>query len=162
MRSMLIVPGTGRRASIGLGLGLALLIGVALGIVLTPASEAAMQAPERTFASEAGLMFNPIRPDRTTDFEMVMGRLKEALQKSEDPVRRQQLAGWKVFKTAEPVQGNILYIFVMDPAVRDANYAISVILNEAFPTEVQELYETFSGAYAGGQSIMNLERVPAF
>ena len=113
-----------------------------------------MQTPERLFSSDAGLIFNPVRPDRTADFEEVLGKLREALQQSENAVRRQQLTGWKVFKSTMPVQGNIMYLFLMDPAVRDANYAISVILNEAFPTEVQELYEKFSGAYSGGQSIM--------
>ena len=109
------------------------------------------------------MLFNPIRPDRTADFEGVLAKLKEALQNSDNPVRRQQLAGWKVFKSTEPVQGNIMYLFLMDPTVPDANYAISMILNEAFPTEVQELYEAvFSGAYNGGQSIMNLEPVAGF
>ena len=79
-----------------------------------------------------------------------------------NPVRRQQLAGWKVFKSTEPVQGNIMYLFLMNPTVPDANYAISMILNEAFPAEVQGLYEAFSGAYNGGQSIMNLEPVAGF
>ena len=68
-------------------------------------------------------------------------KLREALQNSDDPVRRRQLAGWKVFKGVEPVQGNILYLFLINPSVPDANYAISIILNEAFPAEVQGLYE---------------------
>ena len=50
----------------------------------------------------------------------------------------------------------------LPPTVPDANYAISMILNEAFPAEVQGLYDAFSGAYNGGQSIMNLEPVAGF
>ena len=158
MRSILNLPA--RRAWIGIAV--VFVAGVVVGTALTLPSEAAVQAPERTFSSPAGLLFNPIRPDRAADFEEVLAKLKQALQNSDNPVRRQQLAGWKVLKSTEPVQGNIMYLFLMDPTVPNANYAISMILNEAFPAEVQALYEKFSGAYSGGQSIMNLEPVPGF
>ncbi len=158
MRSILNLPA--RRAWIGIAV--VFVAGVVVGTALTLPSEAAVQAPERTFTSPAGLLFNPIRPDKTADFEAVLAKLKEALQNSDNPVRRQQLASWTVLKSTEPVQGNIMYLFLMNPTVPDANYAISMILNEAFPTEVQALYEKFSGAYNGGQSIMNLEPVTAF
>ena len=46
----------------------------------------------------APLLLNFIKPDKTADFEMVMGKVKEALAKSEKPERKQQAAGWKVFK----------------------------------------------------------------
>ena len=45
-----------------------------------------------------------------------MGKLKEALQKSEKPERKQQAASWKVFKSPDPAAGgNVLYVFVIDP-----------------------------------------------
>lgn len=121
-------------------------------------------APGRTFASDAGMIFNMIKPDKTADFEMVMGKLKEALQKSEDPTRKQQGASWKVFKSLEPApnSGNVLYIFIMDPVVKGADYSVSKVLSEVFPTEVQALYKTFSEAYAGGQNIVNLQLVTNF
>ena len=158
MRSILNLPA--RRAWIGIAV--VFVAGVVVGTALTLPSEAAVQAPERTFSSPAALQFNPIRLDRTAEFEGVLAKVKEALQNSDNPQRRQQLAGWKVFKSTEELQGNIMYLFLMDPTVPDANYAISMILNEAFPAEVQELYETFSGAYVGGQSIMNLEPLAGF
>ena len=34
-----------------------------------------------------------------------MGKIKEALMKATDPVRKQQAASWKVFKAAEANQG---------------------------------------------------------
>ena len=36
---------------------------------------------------------------------------------------------------------------------------LSQILNEAFPTEVQALYETYAGAFADGQILLNLTPV---
>jgi hypothetical protein len=119
-------------------------------------------APARSFTSDAGMFFNQIKPDKTADFEMIMGRVKEALSKSSDPVRKQQAASWKVFKSVEAGPGgNVLYLWVMDPAVKGADYTITKILAEAFPSEVQELYKKLVDCYPaqGGQSIVNLQHV---
>lgn len=113
------------------------------------------------------MFFNNVRPDKTADFEMIMGRVKEALAKNPDPVRKQQAASWKVFKAVEPgaplPDGGraVLYIFVMDPSVKNADYTITKILAEAFPSEVQDLYNKLVACYPsqGGQSIVNLQAV---
>src|SRR5438876_104214 len=84
-----------------------------------PAQQAQTAPTTRVFASDAGLVLNFIKPDKTTDFEAVMAKLKEALQKSPKPERKQQAASWKVFKSPEPAQnGNVLYVFVIAPAVK--------------------------------------------
>src|SRR5689334_9787199 len=56
----------------------------------------------RVFAAPAGVIFNLIKPDKTADFELVMGRLRTALANNPDPVRKKQGAGWKMYKAAEP------------------------------------------------------------
>jgi hypothetical protein len=125
-----------------------------------PSQPAAAAPTARTFGSDAGIIINQIKPDRTADFEQVIGKLKEALQKSQDPGRKQQAASWKVFKAQEPGPNGIaLYFFVMDPAVKGADYSVSKILAEAFPAEVQDLYKKFSDAYAGGQNMVNLQLI---
>ena len=43
--------------------------------------------------------------------------------------------------------------------LRSADYAVSQILNEAFPTEVQTLYEQYSESFAAGQSLINLDEL---
>lgn len=128
--------------------------------VVPPATPVPMPAG-RMFGSDAGMIFNPIKPDKTIEFEQVMVKLKDALMRSDDPVRQKQAAGWKVFKAVEPgPNANVLYIFVMDPAVKGADYTVSKILSEAYPTtEVQELYKLYIAAYAGGQSLVNLELI---
>ena len=69
------------------------------------------------------MVLNFIKPDKTADFEAVVGKLKEALTKSEKPERKQQAASWKVFKSPDPAAGgNVLYVFVIDPAVKGADY----------------------------------------
>jgi hypothetical protein len=132
-----------------------------LGATPSPAYAQAAQAPTaRVFASDAGLVLNFIKPDKTADFEAVIVKLKEALQKSEKPERKQQAASWKVFKSPDPAQGgNVLYVFVIDPATKGADYTVSTILAEAFPQEVQALYKQYAEAYASGQNFVNLSLV---
>jgi hypothetical protein len=113
------------------------------------------------FASEQGLIFNAIRPDKVMDFETVLAKLRTALADSKDPVRNQQGWGWKIFKAAEPgPNGSVLYVFVMDPAVKGADYGVSKILAEAYPNEVMDLYRMYTGAFAtAGQTLINLQPV---
>lgn len=126
-----------------------------------PAQQAAAAPTKRVFASDAGLVLNFIKPDKTADFEAVIAKLKEALAKSEKPERKQQAASWKVFKSPDPAAGgNVLYVFSVDPAVKDADYTVSNILAEAFtPEQVNELYKQYAGAYASGQNFVNLSLV---
>jgi hypothetical protein len=115
------------------------------------------------FASEQGLIFNAIRPDKVMDFETVLAKLRTALTDSKDPVRNQQGWGWKIFKAAEPgPNGSVLYVFVMDPAVKGADYGVAKILSEAYPNEVMDLYRMYTGAFAtAGQTLINLQPVPS-
>lgn len=114
-----------------------------------PAAPAQPAEPAIGFTSDAGMMFNVIKPGSTADFEMVLGKLKEALQKSENPQRKQQAASWKVYKSTDPSpDGNVLYIFIFDNAVKGVDYDPVKILSEAFPTEVNALYEKLKTAYA--------------
>jgi hypothetical protein len=160
-------PAAGRRRFIG---GLVLTLAMfAVSVVpalaqAAPAQAAPAQAapaPQaRVFTGDAGIIFNVIKADKTADFEMVVGKLKEAMAKSENPVRKQQAAGWRVFKQMEPLpNGNILYVFFVDPTVKDADYTVSRILAEAFPVEVQELFKVYSASFAGGVSMSNYSLV---
>jgi len=124
-----------------------------------PAQQAPAAAPApqaRVFTGDVGLMFNVIKPDKTADFEMVVGKLKEALAKSDDPVHKQMAQGWRVIKNPEPIQGgNYLYVFLVDPVVKDADYTVSRVLAKAFPVEVQELFKVYSACFAGGVTLQN-------
>jgi hypothetical protein len=123
-----------------------------------PAQAAA--ANTRVFGSDAGLVLNFVKPDKTADFEAVMVKLQEALGTSAKPERRQQLAGWKIYRALEPgANGSVLYVFTIAPAVPGADYTVSTILAEAFPNEVQALYRQYAEAYASGQNIINLKLV---
>ena len=126
-----------------------------------PASQAQSASVARVFGSNTGLVLNFIKADKTADFEAVMAKLKEALDKSSDPLRKQQAASWRVYKSAEPAAGGAaLYVYLVDPAVKGADYAVTTILSEAFAAdELNALFKQYNGAYASGQNFVNLTLV---
>lgn len=115
--------------------------------------------PSIAFTTESGMIFNTIKAANAADFEMVIGRIKEALNKSENPQRKQQAASWKVYKSTDPGPTmqcpdgtqcqTVMYIFLFEETVKGADYDPVRILSEAFPTEVAALYEKLKAAYAG-------------
>mgnify|MGYP000070615154 CR=1 FL=1 len=106
-------------------------------------------APVLALDGDATTITVLIKPDKTADFEEVLTKLKEALSKSENPQRKEQAAGWNIYKTSQAVQGNTAYIMVINPVVKGAEYDISRLIAEVFPTEVQALFEKYKGAFAG-------------
>jgi hypothetical protein len=152
------VPALGGRRSLIAG-------GVVAAVLMASVASAQQAAApaKRTFAPDAGLLLNFIKPDKTADFEAVMAKVKEALTKSTNADRNAQAKGWKVFKSPDPAGENVLYVFVIDPSVKDADYTISNILAESFPpAEVNELYKKYAEAYGTGQQPVNLALISDF
>jgi hypothetical protein len=117
-----------------------------------PEAQAAPQEPEKpvlTLEGDAAVISILIKPDKVADFEEVLTKLKEALQKSENATRRQQAAGWKIFKSPQMAQGSAVYVFVIDPVVKGEEYDISRLIAEVFPVEVQELFVKYRDSFAG-------------
>jgi len=114
----------------------------------------------RVFSGGAGLILYTIKPGSTADFETVLNKAKEALTKSEKPERKQQAASWRVYKSdAAAANGNVTYVMIIDPAVKEADYNIVNILNEAFPAEIQALFKAYTEAFASGLIPINLVSV---
>ena len=115
-----------------------------------PAQGAAQSAPQKTtFTGDAVIQAFSVNPDKTADYEKVIAQLKDALQKSAKPEAKQQAAGWKVFRNATPnPDGSIVYVHVINPVVKDADYSI---LNNIYdlvtdPMEKLNVYNTYRGA----------------
>lgn len=155
------VPAAGRRPGlIALGLMAGLLSATVTQAQAAPAPQAQPVSNQRLFPNDGGLVLNFIKPDKAADFETVMEKLKEALAKSEKPERKQQAAGWKVFKSPDPAGMNVLYVFVIDPALKGADYQISNIIAEAFPpAEANDILKKYAEAYAQGMNIVNLNLI---
>ena len=140
----------------------ALLVALAPATVLAqdpPAQPAAQQQPAAkeprvTFKTDAGVLLFTIKGDQTTAFEELVAKVRELLAKSEDPIRKQQLNGWKVYKAAEAAAGgNALYVLVVDPAVKAAEYDPIMLVVEGLgkdyaTPENQELVKKFAGVFA--------------
>ena len=137
--------------------------GMTLAAMLAIASGAqAQEAPAKPvlpLEGDAVVMTILIKPDKTADFESVVAKYKEALEKSEKPARKQQLAGMKFFKSTQMANGNAVYIIYVDPVVKDEEYDISRVIAEVFPTEVQDIFNKYKEAFAG-RAITALNKVP--
>ena len=128
-----------------------IVLGVVTGLLSAGVAQAqdAPKANPYVFAGDGAVLLNFIKADHVADFEMILGKLKEALAKSEKPERKQQAESWKVFKANEPgPAGAAIYVSVIYPSVKGADYTVTTILNEAFPTEVQDLYKKYADAFA--------------
>jgi len=133
---------------------------VMMGALLAAATTAA-QAPtprpappqEYVFPAGAGAIFLHVRPDRTQDFEAVIARLSRALDQTTDPVRKQQAASWRIYKSVETPRESVIYVFFFDPAAFGVDYDPIKILSEALPGEVQGLYERLKA------DVMRVERM---
>jgi len=153
-------PATGRRLGlIALGLTVGLLSASSL-YAQAPAQAQAV-ANARTFPNDAAVWLHFIKPDKVADFEMVLTKLKEALNKSEKPERKQQLEGWKIYKSPDPAGANTLFVMVITP-IKGADYSIGNIISESFPpAEANTILTAYAGAYAQpAMNIVNLNVLP--
>ena len=112
----------------------------------TPATKPAAPPSDYAFPSGLGMFFFYVKPDKTADFEAVVGKLSEVLNKSTDPQRKQQAASWRIFKSAETPKDELVYVFFFDPAVTGAEYDPVRVLGEGVPAEVQGLYDRLKDA----------------
>lgn len=131
-------------------------IAVAIATLVTLGLGAARaQAPAPfTIDGNIALWTVSIKPDKTADFERVLAKFREALAKSSNPTRRQQLAGWKVMRIKSPLpDGNIAYVHVIDPVIPGADYTVMQTLYDEFPEERQTLYELYRGAFVANLSL---------
>lgn len=128
-----------------------IVLGVMTGLLSAGVAQAqdAPKANPYVFAGDGAVLLNFIKADHVADFEMILGKLKEALAKSEKPERKQQAESWRVFKANEAgPAGAAIYVSVIYPSVKGADYTVTTILAEAFPTEVQDLYKKYAESFA--------------
>lgn len=131
------------------------------------AQPAAQQPPAMTLESGAGMFFHMIKSDRTSDFEWLMNKIKEAFTKSEDAQRKQMAAGIRVLKSTDAVPNstNVMYVVLINPAVPGADYSMQnmmKIVYEAFPAEQQDIYKRLQGAFGGPTNRVNLAPIADF
>ena len=104
-----------------------------------------------------------VKAGQTAAYESLIAKLKESLAKNEKPERKTMAAGWKVYKSGEPMSGNTLYVHIVDPVSAGQNYLETYkLISETFPAEVQDLYGKTKDAFVpGGLGRLNLTLVSA-
>jgi len=114
-------------------------------------AQAAPKPNALTFDGDTAILTVAIKPDKTADFEQIMKDVSAALMKSEKPERKQQAAGWKVVKSATPMKdGNVVYMHLINPVVKGADYTVLAILYEANPdpTAQRAIFEKYRDSFA--------------
>ena len=121
------------------------------GVAVRLSGQAAVEPKPTVFplTSDAAVVTMLIKPEKTADFEFVLSRLKDALAKSDNPKRREQAAGWKVFRSSQLAQGNAVYVMRIDPVIKGEEYDITRLIAEVFPVEVQDLFLKYKESFAG-------------
>jgi hypothetical protein len=142
------VPVVRRRMGVAvLGLGMAVCsAGVARG------QDAAKASGPYVATSEGMIFVHVVKADAAADYEATMGKVKDALAKSEKPERKQQAQNWKWFKASEPgPNGAAIYVWLINPTVMGADYNMFLILSEGFPQEAAGIYDKLKDAFVAQQ-----------
>ena len=128
-----------------------------------PAAAAqAPAAPKVPFTTPAGILLVQIKPDKTADFEEMVGKLKAGFAKTQDATLKSQAAGFKVYKSAEPFGPNALYVVQIEPTVPNSEYELfNMLLRTMTPEEqraegVADMWKRYADAFAAGLSKLSL------
>jgi hypothetical protein len=111
-------------------------------------------APKVAFTTAAGLLLVQVKPDQTATFEELINKVNTSLAAATTP-QLKQLGTFKVYKTAEGMGQNALYVVLVDPAVPGAEYAFLDVLNSTLTDEqkrapeTREMFNKFAAAFAG-------------
>src|SRR5215217_5316998 len=108
-----------------------------------------------SFSGNAGLLLVQVKPDQTATFEEMIGKMKTAFASTQDAALKTQGGGIKVYKAAEGMQGNALYVIVADPASPDKEYyplqllAAMMTDEEKRNPDTQALFKKYNDVFAG-------------
>jgi hypothetical protein len=122
-------------------------------ILLLPAfSQSALAqaaAQKTTYSGDMVIIAYAVNAGKDADYEKVIATLKDALAKSSKPEAKQQLAGWKVIKnSSNQPDGSSVYLHVISPVVKDADYSITNIVYEVVtdPPARTDFFNLYKGA----------------
>lgn len=124
----------------------------------------AAPAPKVSFTSSAGLLLVQIKPDQTAVFEEMIAKLTAGLAKTEDAKLKQQAAGFKVYKAAEPFGANALYVVMIEPAVAGSEYELFMLVSKVMtPEELRapetvDMWKKYQSAFAAPLGKLSLTR----
>ncbi|HVL65927.1 MAG TPA: hypothetical protein VM364_01565 [Vicinamibacterales bacterium] len=130
-----------------------------------PAAPAQPKEPKLTFSGSAGLLLVQIKPDQTAAFEEMIAKLREAAAASSDASAQQAMNSMKIYKAAEAMGANALYVVMVDPVTPNGEYAFFELLARVMTPEQlrdpanQEMFKRWADAFATGPNRLNLTPV---
>ena len=114
----------------------------------------AQQQPKMVLSGGLALWTVAVKPDRTAQYEELLGKVRTALKSSDKPERQEQARHWKVVRMSQAMpDGNIGYLHIVSEPVKDADYTVIRILYEGFPDEARALYDQYMECFAGNVSL---------
>ena len=112
------------------------------------------QADPMKFATDKMVVFFIIKEEGVPVFEDIMSKVKGVLDKSDKAERKQQATLYRLAKLETVQGGNVTYIALLDPVVKEASYDPFKILAEGMPpAEVSALYEKLKPVLVGLSSV---------
>ena len=150
-----------RRLS-GMVLAGALLVLPAFSLTGHAQDAAQPAAPAKTlYTGDVAIVMYAINPGKDADYEQVIAKLKEALAKSPAPEAKQQLAGWKIFKSEKPLTADgSTYIHIINPVVKGADYNIvQIVYGVSTDDEKRDFYNLYKGALKGALSLVQAKDI---
>lgn len=109
------------------------------------------------FVSTAGLILVAIKPTATTDYELVLHALQEALARDTDAARKEATRNWRVFKaSAADTKGNALYVHILLPAVPGFDYRPALLVDTLVKDLAPDLLSKYQDAFASPPSKLDL------
>lgn len=127
-------------------------------------AEQEAKPPQLTISGDAAIVFYQVLPDKTSQFEQVMNKVKDAMQQSDNPVRKQQAAGMRMLKSQKPSDdGTMQYILFVHPVMKDTEYEPGMLVYETFPSDANKLFADFGSLVKQeGSGLMELDQVLEF
>ncbi len=116
-----------------------------------PAAQQAAPAAEKkavSFQNDVGIVLIYVKADKTADFEDLIGKLKDGLAKTDNAELKQEAASLKFLKAPNgpAPAGNVLYIMLADPVVKNAEYWILSNLYKLYPNDTQAMFQKWTDA----------------
>ena len=112
-----------------------------------------------TYSTDSVIVIYAVNQGKDADYEQVIAKLKDALNKSTVPEAKQQLAGWKVVKSDKALTNDATssyYIHIISPVVKGADYSIvNIVYSVSTDDEKLAFYNLYKGALKGAISQMS-------
>lgn len=123
-----------------------------------PSQPAVVDPAAVTFSSDVGLLLVAVKPGAVADYEAAIVALQGALAKTENEELKALAQGWRVFKANEPdAKTNALYVHLLQPTRKDADYRPSLLLDQLLAGAPAELLAKYRDSFAVAPTKLALE-----